>query len=56
MVESPCINKCFLKDGYCLGCNRSIRDISQWKKMTDEEKLKVLKNIESKKRTTFEVS
>lgn len=46
MVTSPCINICRLDDNkICVGCNRTIEEITAWTKYTDKEKLEVLGKI-----------
>jgi len=48
MIESPCIKICTLDDDHiCLGCRRTIDEISAWPKLNDEEKLKILERIEN---------
>ena len=44
-VKSPCISTCTLKDGRCIGCNRTIEHIKNWRNYTDKQKLEVLKMI-----------
>lgn len=50
MVDSPCKHICTLDDkGVCIGCFRTRDEISRWRGMTDEEKLKVLERIKNEK-------
>lgn len=44
-VESPCINVCALDPGrqYCIGCYRTIGEITRWRDASDEEKLRIKK-------------
>lgn len=47
MTESPCVGMCGLgENGRCFGCNRKIEDIQKWKTMSEEEKQKVLEELE----------
>lgn len=42
-VRSPCVNICALDEAdVCTGCQRSAGEISQWSRMTNEERRKVL--------------
>ena len=41
-VESPCIGLCELKDNICIGCNRTVEQITNWETMSDEQKEKVI--------------
>ena len=54
MVKSPCIDVCKIdyKSGYCIGCNRTIEEITDWSSMNDSNKKKVL--IRVKNNTTFQ--
>tara|TARA_B100000902_G_C26845378_1_gene685465 strand:- start:432 stop:602 length:171 start_codon:yes stop_codon:yes gene_type:complete len=47
MIKSPCIKICQIdyKLGLCLGCKRSLDEISQWTNFTDIEKNKILKEL-----------
>jgi predicted Fe-S protein YdhL (DUF1289 family) len=37
-VASPCIKVCILDAGnVCVGCGRTLSEITQWSRMTDEE-------------------
>ncbi len=42
-VPSPCVAICALDDNdICIGCSRSGREISDWGKLSDDEKRAVL--------------
>jgi predicted Fe-S protein YdhL (DUF1289 family) len=42
-VESPCIGVCVMEDeGYCKGCSRSVSEIAQWRKLSNDKKLEIL--------------
>jgi len=45
MVKSPCTNICTMSlDGkLCMGCGRSIEEITNWSYFSNEEKKKLLK-------------
>lgn len=45
MVDSPCIGVCSLRNGVCLGCQRTEQQIKSWMDYSDEEKLQVLEQI-----------
>ena len=51
-TESPCINICQIdeKTHYCLGCFRSIKEISEWSTYNEIQKKKILKLISERKR------
>lgn len=49
MVGSPCIKICKLnKEKICIGCFRTIEEISNWKNMTDNEKKNIIENLVNK--------
>lgn len=37
-VPSPCRNVCQVKRGLCIGCGRTLDEISQWPTASDERK------------------
>ncbi len=50
-VQSPCIENCCLNDEkICLGCFRSIVEISQWSQMNDGMRLDVLQKAEKRRK------
>jgi predicted Fe-S protein YdhL (DUF1289 family) len=44
VIESPCNRVCTLDpaSGLCLGCGRSLDEITRWTQMTDAERARVL--------------
>jgi uncharacterized protein len=50
-VKSPCNRVCVM-DGdnrYCIGCLRTLGEISSWGSMSDEEQAAVLRKIEQRR-------
>ena len=42
-VPSPCVNICALDDDdTCTGCQRTVSEITQWRKMSNDERRQVL--------------
>ncbi len=49
-VNSPCINICKLDaDQICIGCYRTIDEISNWVKYSEQEKCAVIDKSEERK-------
>lgn len=46
-IDSPCIRICMIhpETQYCLGCRRSLDEISRWSSMTPEERQSVLADL-----------
>lgn len=50
IIKNPCIQVCrYDKDDICYGCSRTKEEAQKWIFYNDEEKLQVLKNIETRK-------
>ena len=48
-VKSPCVSICALDiDDICMECLRSGQEISQWGKMSNEQRLAVLERIKQR--------
>ena len=47
-VQSPCIKLCKLKNGVCIGCGRTVKQITHWLKYTPEEREKIIKELDFK--------
>lgn len=49
-VKSPCLDICqYDDDQVCIGCKRTKFEAKNWWRFTDEEKLKVLENIKTRR-------
>jgi len=50
-VESPCINVCVIQpeSRLCTGCLRSIDEITQWTRMTDDARRAVMAELPARK-------
>jgi predicted Fe-S protein YdhL (DUF1289 family) len=45
MIASPCINICRIEGNVCVGCNRTLNDITDWYKLSDDEKQEILDRL-----------
>jgi len=54
MLQSPCIRNCCLDDDdICMGCGRSITEITQWSVASIEDKQKILLLAAERKQSIF---
>ena len=53
LIESPCISVCRYDNEVCVGCGRTVDDITNWYDMTDDEKQAVLNRIEKDSKGWF---
>jgi predicted Fe-S protein YdhL (DUF1289 family) len=46
-IASPCINICTLDQGsgLCLGCKRSIEEITRWSAYSDAERAAIMRDL-----------
>jgi predicted Fe-S protein YdhL (DUF1289 family) len=51
MVKSPCTNICIIhyNVGYCMGCKRTIKEITNWSNLGNIDKKKILLKILDRK-------
>ena len=49
-MKSPCIKVCQMdpQRGLCLGCARTLDEIARWASMTDEERERVLRELQQR--------
>ena len=49
-IQSPCVGVCALNDatGFCQGCYRTIEEIREWWSMSDEERAKVMRELDQR--------
>jgi uncharacterized protein len=50
-VESPCVRECVIdqQTGYCMGCWRTLNEISFWVNYTPEQKLRILQMLQERR-------
>lgn len=46
-MNSPCIKKCKLEDGVCIGCKRTIEQIKNWHTYTDLERIQIMEELKN---------
>lgn len=46
LTKSPCCLACKLCDDICIGCGRTLEEIKNWSKYTNEEKIRINKRIQ----------
>lgn len=46
-ITSPCNHVCTLefKTGFCYGCGRNMKEITQWAKFSNEERTEILNHL-----------
>ena len=51
-VDSPCINICQIDEtkSFCIGCSRTIKEISEWSTYNDKQKKKILNLLQERKK------
>jgi predicted Fe-S protein YdhL (DUF1289 family) len=49
-VESPCVRICMIhpESRLCLGCGRSVDEISRWSRMSSEERREIMAELPSR--------
>ena len=49
-IESPCVNICRMDadNRYCIGCFRTVQEIQNWTTMTDEERERIMSQLDSR--------
>ena len=52
MIETPCIKICTLdaRQGVCLGCGRTIDEITRWATMNTSERARVMSELPARTR------
>ncbi len=54
-VSSPCIRVCVLdpETGLCEGCGRTREEIADWYRMSEDERLRIMAELEERMRKAF---
>jgi hypothetical protein len=52
IIPSPCQRVCAVdgRSGFCMGCYRTLKEITQWSGFSNDEKSQVLQEIDERKR------
>jgi len=48
---TPCIRKCKVRAGMCVSCRRTLAEIKEWKEMSDDVRMKLMKELQSRTST-----
>jgi len=50
-IESPCVRDCRVDQvtGYCVGCFRTLKEISYWASYTDDQRQRVMTFITARR-------
>jgi predicted Fe-S protein YdhL (DUF1289 family) len=54
-ISSPCIRLCTLdaEVGLCAGCGRTAEEIAGWLRLSEEERLRVMAQLEDRMRRAY---
>ncbi|MDX1581479.1 MAG: DUF1289 domain-containing protein [Alphaproteobacteria bacterium] len=52
-VASPCVGICAVSNGYCIGCYRTLPEITRWTVLSEDERRAVLNELPAR-REAFE--
>lgn len=47
-VESPCVKLCRIESGICVGCKRTLSELTDWYKLSDQQKSEILEKIKAR--------
>lgn len=45
LIPSPCKSICKMKDNVCVGCKRTVDEIANWSKLSNEQKKIIVDRI-----------
>jgi len=51
-VKSPCVGICTIDNDICIGCFRSIQEITEWIYSTEEHKQQIIENVTQRRALT----
>ena len=47
-IVSPCLNVCKIENNICIGCFRTLDEISSWIKLSDHKREKIMKILKKR--------
>lgn len=48
-MQTPCVRKCKLEKGICVGCKRTLDEIRDWTRLTDRKRERIVAELPSRK-------
>lgn len=47
-IESPCISICRMHNDVCIGCRRTLVEITRWSRMSDDERARIMSELDDR--------
>lgn len=47
-IKSPCIKVCKISNDICIGCFRTIEEITSWRLLTDEQREDIMESLKTR--------
>ena len=47
-IASPCLNVCKIKKNICIGCFRTLDEISVWSNLSNEKRNKIMESLKKR--------
>ena len=47
-IVSPCLNVCKIKNNICVGCFRTLEEISVWGSVSDEKRTEIMESLKKR--------
>ena len=46
LIETPCVAICRTENGTCIGCGRTVEEVTKWFDYTDDERKTIMERLE----------
>ena len=53
LIETPCVAICRTENGICIGCGRTVEEITEWWEYTDKQRQTVMDRLEKETNDLF---
>ena len=47
-IASPCLNVCKIKKNICVGCFRTLDEISVWSRLSDQKRIEIMDSLKKR--------
>jgi len=47
-IVSPCLNVCQIKNNVCIGCYRTLDEISVWSTLSDQKRNEIMQSVKKR--------